>query len=167
MSYKKWELHQKIDEVDLSSLNVEKIGTVLGVIGKVDDEFDVLKKDYLRVRVKFNVFKPLIDYLLIEGLEGSDLEVFYKYEHLRDLYYSCGIIGHLEHRCPLAREREVVKRKLGPWLKSTFTSWSTNDHHPKSINNGNRASSTNKGKMPMHIQSIDCKESFEEITNNS
>lgn len=148
--------------MDLSSSNVEEIGTVLGVIEKVDDDFDVLKKDYLRVRVKFNVFKPLIDKLLIEGPEGNDLEVFFKYEHLGDFYYSCGIIGHLEHGCPLAREREVVKRKLGPWLKSTFTSWST-----KSVNNGNRASSTNKGKMPMHMDSIDCKESFEEITNNS
>ena len=44
-------------------------------------------------------------------------EVTFKYEHLPDFCYICGVIGHNDRDCP-SKQKWDTKQEYGPWLKA-------------------------------------------------
>ncbi|CAL1405530.1 unnamed protein product [Linum trigynum] len=72
---------------------------------------------YMRLRVSFNVTKPLRrGVLLANGKEN----IWYKvvYEKLPNFCYNCGILGHLRKNC---KEEIVLEEEMqyGNWLRAT------------------------------------------------
>lgn len=57
--------------------------------------------------------------------------VSFKYEHLPDFCYSCGIIGHIEKACPTKTRREGA-RQFGPWLHATILRGSSSEERSRS-----------------------------------
>lgn len=57
--------------------------------------------------------------------------VSFKYEHLPDFCYNCGIIGHIEKACPTKTRREGA-RQFGPWLHATILKGSSSEERSRS-----------------------------------
>uniref|UniRef100_A0A8R7P8H5 CCHC-type domain-containing protein n=1 Tax=Triticum urartu TaxID=4572 RepID=A0A8R7P8H5_TRIUA len=55
----------------------------------------------------------------------------FKYEHLPDFCYSCGIIGHTERSCPSTNRRGTA-RQFGPDLRALIYKGSPNEEKSKS-----------------------------------
>lgn len=51
--------------------------------------------------------------------DGSHIRIRFRCERLSDFCYACGIIGHLENKCPRINKEGFVSKKLGSWLKAS------------------------------------------------
>ncbi|CAL1390112.1 unnamed protein product [Linum trigynum] len=94
----------------------EKIGALFGSLKVLDADSSEPWSNYMRIRVSFNVTKPLRrGVLLSNGAEN----IWYKvaYEKLPNFCYNCGILGHLKRNC----KEEILpdeEAQYGGWLRA-------------------------------------------------
>ncbi|OMO54874.1 reverse transcriptase [Corchorus capsularis] len=106
-----------------------KIGAVVaGVIGQVL-EVDEQLGNFIRVRVKMDVTRPILDETTVTSPFG-DYEVEFRYEDLPDICRVCGLFDHTsENDCLLATEMRKTQGSVtkkytarikpeSPWFKS-------------------------------------------------
>jgi hypothetical protein len=58
-------------------------------------------RQYMRLRVKVDVRKPLKKSTKVKNKEGGWCEVLFKYEKLGIFCFVCGIMGHAENKCEI------------------------------------------------------------------
>ncbi|XP_023635785.1 uncharacterized protein LOC111829919 [Capsella rubella] len=91
----------------------ELVGQVLEVV------FDPEKpqnKDYVRVKVKFDVSKPLRKSKIVNLPKGLTTSVYYFYEKVQKRCYKCQRLTHVQEECPLVLkvlQDQVIERKMG------------------------------------------------------
>uniref|UniRef100_A0A8R7TXG1 CCHC-type domain-containing protein n=1 Tax=Triticum urartu TaxID=4572 RepID=A0A8R7TXG1_TRIUA len=116
----------------------EQVGKVLDVDL---DENDSAMGEHMRIKVLIDITIPLMRVftLIINGEEEHEQEremeeeendaeknkkettkiITFKYEHLPDFCYSCGIIGHSEKACP-TKGVKGEERQFGAWMRAAI-----------------------------------------------
>lgn len=105
--------------------NIKKIGSKAGFVIDVDltgDPSGAWKK-FIRVRVKFNTANPLLLGIFLPRPNRSDLWIGLKYEKIIDIYFHCGVIGHVQDSCTvelfqLCNSQGKRFNTAGPWLRA-------------------------------------------------
>uniref|UniRef100_A0A803QPD1 CCHC-type domain-containing protein n=1 Tax=Cannabis sativa TaxID=3483 RepID=A0A803QPD1_CANSA len=76
------------------------VGNYIGQYVKSDpNNFSGVWRDYLRIRVKIRVDKPLEQSMRLEKKSGVFCVVRFKYEDLSTFCFICGVLGHSERFC--------------------------------------------------------------------
>ncbi|MCH92514.1 hypothetical protein A2U01_0013454 [Trifolium medium] len=77
-------------------------------------------REYMRVRVKIDVRKPLKKDTKVKNKEGEWCTVNFKYEKLGTFCFVCGIMGHAENKCEVrfSMEQDDCKREWSSNLKA-------------------------------------------------
>lgn len=86
---------------------------------------NVLGMKFMRMQVEVDISRPLPTGFFPKFEEGISW-IQFRYERLEDLYYKCGVLGHLKRNCPdpLPRLSEEEGHEFGSWLRAedgTFT----------------------------------------------
>lgn len=121
-----WHINIWIQIFDLSSgFMTEGVGKQLrdffGEFLEYDQKNNTsLWREYMRVRVKLDVRRPLKRRKKITRRNGPELIVSCKYERLGDFCFTCGLLSHTERYCRkfLNRDKEVVDKEWGSWLRA-------------------------------------------------
>ena len=80
---------------------------------------------FIRVRVIIDISKPLKRILNVRLGTGKELvTILLKYEHLPELCFHCGLLGHPLKECPErgALQGDILKLKYGAWIKAPIPS---------------------------------------------
>ena len=105
-----------------NSKNIMKsVGTYIGKYVKADPaNVDGMWKAYVRIRVIFDIRKPLRRRMKIKREGGSWSWLNFKYERLGTLHFVCGIIGHTERYCNIVYDNpnKEIERAYGVWLRA-------------------------------------------------
>ena len=139
---KQWNQNQTAEDVDFSSLhiwvqihglpieymskeNAKEIGALVGKVVEVDFTGDgkVCISQFLRVKVEFEVAKPLKSGFYLDRSPLLELWVRFKYERIADFCYKCERLGHLKAKCIYmgANSKKALMHDpfgYGPWLKA-------------------------------------------------
>uniref|UniRef100_A0A803PDL7 Reverse transcriptase domain-containing protein n=1 Tax=Cannabis sativa TaxID=3483 RepID=A0A803PDL7_CANSA len=102
---------------------VENIGNILGSFVETDPKnFIGVWRDYLRVRVTFNIDKPLRRRLQCTKTDGTVFWVSFKYERVPTFCYICGLIGHSERFCRRLYHEpiETITKPYGELMRAKF-----------------------------------------------
>jgi hypothetical protein len=124
---------------EIGDLVGEQIGKVLEV--DIDDDGNAMG-EFMRIKVRMDIIVPLMRFTTLEleeeeedqrrayeetmgdedeerkRMNGNEEKIIsFKYEHLPDFCYNCGIIGHTEKACP-TKTRGEGARQFGPWLRA-------------------------------------------------
>lgn len=88
------------------------------------NNFSGIKKEFIWIRVKIDVFKPLRDHFILKvgRSEGCvSHKALLRYEKLPTFYFRCGVIGHGERFCRRNYENASgdALRMFGPELRAT------------------------------------------------
>ncbi|WOG81854.1 hypothetical protein DCAR_0101008 [Daucus carota subsp. sativus] len=99
----------------------KEVGNYIGEFLESDgNNFIGVWRDYLRIRVRMQIDKPIKRHMKIKK-SGSDwFWVNFKYEHIPTFCFICGLLGHAEKFCSKIFEtpiHEIVK-PYGPWMKA-------------------------------------------------
>lgn len=102
---------------------VEQIGSSLGeLVERVASRRDEYV-DYIRVRVRMDVKKALKRGTFLRLGDGSKKLIAFTYELMPLYCYLCGIVGHMEKRCPMRYNEDFIdpgkEFSFGEWLKAT------------------------------------------------
>ncbi|MBA0711256.1 hypothetical protein Golax_010455 [Gossypium laxum] len=76
--------------------------------------------EYIRIRVKIDVLRPLRRVVHLVGSEGTETVCAIKYERLPAFCYICGLIGHTTQKCNRKEEHLETNNlnfQYGSWLK--------------------------------------------------
>jgi hypothetical protein len=94
----------------MNKATAEMIGEKVGEWIEADvGEDDFAAGEYLRIKVRINIMKPLMRGMMIQlGEEGRNKWCPFRYEFLSEFCYNCGIIGHDEKSCLRPINRAVV-----------------------------------------------------------
>ncbi|KAK1612052.1 hypothetical protein QYE76_035725 [Lolium multiflorum] len=97
----------------------EMIGEKVGEWMEVDvGEDGFAAGEYLRVKVRIDITKPLMRGMLIQVGDGERIKWCpFEYEFLPEFCYSYGIIGHDDKGCPIPVTRGEEKQ-YGNWLRA-------------------------------------------------
>ncbi|KAF5451933.1 hypothetical protein F2P56_026987 [Juglans regia] len=99
------------------------VGKEVGSVVEVDLEKDALAwGEYLRIRVKLDVTKPLLRGKKVCVGSSNPFWVRFSYEPLPNFRYICGTLGHNHKECnqwrPLMEKFSVSEFPYGPWLRA-------------------------------------------------
>jgi hypothetical protein len=98
----------------------ELIGNRIGEFLEVDGLVHGLAVgQYLRVKVRMLITKPLMRGTMVDVAEGGDAKIRwfpFEYEYLPEFCYVCGIIGHVDKDCSI-RLKKGEEAQFGKWLK--------------------------------------------------
>lgn len=97
------------------------VGNYIGKFLDSDkNNFTGVWRDYLRIRVRILVDKPLKQRMKIKKLRGEWFQVNFKYEHVPTFCFICGLLGHAEKFCAKVFEvpANEITRPYGPWMKA-------------------------------------------------
>lgn len=99
--------------------NVEALGKKLGEFVKMDSSGSLGIDKSIRLRIKIDVRKPLIQRVKVK-LRGGE-EDFYevKYERPPLFCYHCGLLGHGVKDCDGCREEDDPTIHFGDWMKAS------------------------------------------------
>lgn len=102
---------------------VEQIGTSLGVfMERVTGHRDEMV-DFVRIRVKVDVTKALKRGTYLRLRDGSRKWIVFTYERMPMFCFLCGLVGHLEKRCPDRYADNFVdpgpNLPYGDWMKAS------------------------------------------------
>lgn len=104
---------------------MESVGKQLGNFFGTFMEYDVknntsIWREYMRIRIKLDVRKPLKRKKKIMKKDGTEFIVTCKYERLGEFCFSCGMITHTDRFCrnPVATEANGDVKEWGSWLKA-------------------------------------------------
>jgi hypothetical protein len=121
----------------MNKATAEMIGEKVGEWIEADvGEDDFAAGEYLRIKVRINIMKPLMRGMMIQlGEEGRNKWCPFRYEFLPEFCYNCGIIGHDEKSClrPINKGEE---KQFGSWLRAYI---------PKKQSSGDRQKWSNEG----------------------
>lgn len=79
---------------------LKSIGNFVGKFVEVDPKnFQGLMRDYLRIKVAFDVRRSLKSRMKLKKAGGEWLWINFKYERLTSFCFYCGIIGHSDKFC--------------------------------------------------------------------
>lgn len=96
----------------------EMIGTMIGDVLGVDvDDDETAIGQYLRVKIKFDIRRPLMRGVTVDLGDGVKEKVKWCpliYEYLPDFCYMCGLIGHTDRMC----ERPIEKGGLQQFTRA-------------------------------------------------
>ena len=99
-----------------------KIGSRLGEFLESDpNNYLGARKDYMWIRIKFDVLKPLKKMINLKKPKGEGMiQVTIWYERLPTYCFQCGMLGHGEKFCHLnyATEEGVSVSNYGPELRA-------------------------------------------------
>ena len=108
----------------MSKENAEEIGALVGKVVEVDFTSDgkVCMSQFLRVKVEFEVAKPLKSGFYLDRNPLPELWVRFKYERIAKFCYKCSRLGHLKAKCINmgANSKKALMQDpfgYGPWLK--------------------------------------------------
>lgn len=99
----------------------EMIGAFLGTFIMADTEnLGGLWKDFMRVRARIDVSKPLKRKMKVKPANGDPFYINFKYERLPTFCFLCGLIGHNESSCDILFESNSgnVERNYSPDLRA-------------------------------------------------
>ncbi|KAF5463103.1 hypothetical protein F2P56_019045 [Juglans regia] len=101
----------------------KKLGERLGSVEEVDlEKGEVEWGEYLRVRVTFNVTKPLLRGAKLSIGGGESVWIRFFYEHLPNFCHWCGRIGHTDKDCAFRKQdsevQKMVAQPYGVWLRA-------------------------------------------------
>ena len=100
-----------------------ELGETLGEVSTKETEKEMVGGDFVRVRVKIDVSKPLSRGRRIVLDEDIETWVAFKYEKLTNFCYWCGMVSHEEKECEkwLAGKgsNPHKKQEYGAWLRAT------------------------------------------------
>jgi hypothetical protein len=110
-----------------------RLGAHVGEVEEVEtNENGVGWREFLRVRVKLNMFKPLLWGRLLKVRDKTHW-VSFQYEKIPCFCFSCGAICHGESGCPNRGSRISVgaehKQEYGLWLRVTNRPWKMERYH--------------------------------------
>lgn len=73
------------------------VGNYIGeFLESVRNNFTGIWRDYLRIRVRIQIDKPLKRRMKIKTVGGEWFWVTFKYEHISTFCFICGMLGHAE-----------------------------------------------------------------------
>ena len=100
-----------------------ELGETLGEVSIEETEKEMVGGDFVRVRVRIDVLKPLSRVRRVVLDEDTKIWVSFKYEKLTNFCYCCGMVSHDEKECEkwLARKgaNSHAKQEYGAWLWAT------------------------------------------------
>jgi hypothetical protein len=96
-----------------------KLGASVGQVEEVDTDKDgVGWGEFLRVKIKIDLYKPLIRGRMLK-FDGKSVLIGFKFEHLPKFCCHCGVICHGIEGClkkKKLRNQDVLE--YGPWLRA-------------------------------------------------
>lgn len=114
----------QIHDLPLGFMN-EKVGKQLGDFFGEFSQYDEknsasIWREYMRVKIRIDVRKPLKRKKRITRKNGQDFVVHCKYERLGDFCFRCGLVTHTERFCrrTIDRKEEEGNREWGGWLRA-------------------------------------------------
>ncbi|KAJ9175225.1 hypothetical protein P3X46_013802 [Hevea brasiliensis] len=100
----------------------KNIGNFLSEILCADPKnYDHIWRDYMCVRVRMDVRKPLKRKMRIKMPKGDWVTISFKYERLGTFCFFCGMMGHSDRYCRKLFQTPGVTRDqflFGPWLRA-------------------------------------------------
>ncbi|GMY14954.1 hypothetical protein FCV25MIE_10193 [Fagus crenata] len=116
------------DDLPMKGMNegvAERVGRALGVLEETEvPEDGIAWGESLRVKVQFDIIKPLLRRKKLKLDKDDPIWVTLKYEKLPTYCYQCGILGHSEWECRKGvHKRQECRRSdaaYGPWLRATL-----------------------------------------------
>ena len=104
---------------------LESVGKQLGNFFGVFKEYDgknntSIWREYMRIRIKLDVRKPLKRKKKIMKKDGTEFTVTCKYERLGEFCFSCGMVTHTDRFCRNSTTNDVTgeMKEWGSWLKA-------------------------------------------------
>ncbi|KAL5572800.1 hypothetical protein UlMin_022397 [Ulmus minor] len=102
------------------------LGNMVGLVQEVECNQDGLcLGTFIRVRTIIDNSKPLKRILNVRLGTGKELvTILLRYEHLPELCFHCGLLGHPLKECPErgALQGDILKLKYGAWIKAPIPS---------------------------------------------
>ncbi|GMP47509.1 hypothetical protein CsSME_00015204 [Camellia sinensis var. sinensis] len=100
----------------------ETIGRRIGQLVSMEAYMEglLLQRNFLTIRVKVDVTKPLLQGFILHRKEesevpdGAGIKVLYKYEKLAEFCYDCGRIGHDRNACKVVSREDGLNSGYGP-----------------------------------------------------
>ncbi|KAL5575991.1 hypothetical protein UlMin_017690 [Ulmus minor] len=106
------------------------LGNMVGTVQEVECNQDGLcLGTFIRVRAVIDISKPLKRILKVRmGANNELVTILLRYEHLPELCFHCGILGHPLKECPEkgVLQGDNLKMKYGAWIKAPPTSFGEN-----------------------------------------
>ncbi|KAG8368276.1 hypothetical protein BUALT_Bualt15G0028400 [Buddleja alternifolia] len=121
------DIYVRVSGLPLSLMN-KNVAKIIGDHMGVFVEMDMSKNDFFwdstfRLRVRINVCKSILRFMLLSISGGHDLKLVFSYEKLLNFCYLCGIIGHIVDSCELRYQNSFVhpgeQTPYGPWLRAS------------------------------------------------
>ncbi|XP_019160710.1 PREDICTED: uncharacterized protein LOC109157264 [Ipomoea nil] len=100
---------------------LEQIGNYVGKFLKLDTVNTGLGRSFFRIRAALDVRKPIKRRMKLIPRDGMWSWILFKYQRLHRFYFYCGMLGHIDRFCALAREAVVDPDKypFGTWLRTS------------------------------------------------
>lgn len=96
------------------------VGNYIGAFQEADrNNFIGVWRDYLRIRVRMQIDKPLKRRMKIKKAGGEWFWVNFKYEHVPTFCFTCGLLGHAEKFCSKVFDTPAseLSKPYRPWMK--------------------------------------------------
>lgn len=123
----------QLRHIPINHYTPNAIRTLAGFAGKVIGmDFDQTKaqsKDFVRVRISFDVSKPLRRSKVVNLPSGGTTTILYDYERIQKRCYFCQRLTHERDNCPLFQRQQLAlkeKESLKPVLSSAVAPSSLN-----------------------------------------
>ncbi|KAL5548110.1 hypothetical protein UlMin_003341 [Ulmus minor] len=98
------------------------LGNMVGTVQEIECNQDGLcLGTFIRIRAIIDISKPLKRILKVcLGTDKEQVTILLRYEHLPELCFHCGIIGHPLKECPGrgSLQGDIPKLKYGAWIKA-------------------------------------------------
>lgn len=116
-----WVQLHDMDAGFMSQRVVQDIGNYIGQFVESDpNNFLGVWRDYLRVRVKLSIEKPLKRRMKLKRSENQWCWANFRYEGVPTFCFICGLIGHNEKYCERLFDTpmEKIEKPYGAWMKA-------------------------------------------------
>ena len=99
---------------------LREVGDYVGTFVTTDEKnLDGNWKDFMRIRVALDIYKPVKRRMKIKKAGGDWRWIHFRYERLPTFCFYCGLIGHAESFCEKRFEnhKEGIEMPNGVWLR--------------------------------------------------
>lgn len=117
----------QIRHISVNHFTIPTITALRELIGQLTevpyDNTKAQNKDFVRVRLRFDVYKPLRMSKVINLSKGEATTVLFDYERIQKRCYTCQRLTHEQEVCPL-----LIKKARHGFGKKIYR-WSFATHH--------------------------------------